>query len=288
MAASCVAVANAQGPHDKNLQAVDPFQFFDQFLGKETATDREAVKGVKISRREETQAGAAALQSFLTLLKQRGTKVRKDGADVRYIQRLVARIQPLMENVRRYPAIQIRVVETEDTDARSFPGGTIVISKGLIEFCESEAALVGVLGHELSHIDRGHQLNALKRWKLAEQSFTKPSPAAMMSAGGMMARLFTQPFRPDEETEADEDGARWAWQLGYEPMELAKVFHRLHQRDADQPNFKPSFLQSHPFHKDRYQAIAKQSDALKRQRPKAKYHIGTGNLRRRTAWNGKH
>ena len=259
------AVAQDQRPPNQP-RTIDPFQFLDQFLGKETDQDRQAIDNVKISRREETQAGAAALQNFLTQVKQRGITVRETGKDVNYIQSLVSKLRPLMKNARRYRTIQVYVVETDDTDAKSFPGGVIVVSKGLIDFCQSEDALVGVLGHELSHIDRAHQLHMLKRWKLAQQSFTQSSPARMMSASGMMARLFMQPFRPEEESQADADGARWAWQLGYDPMQLANVFQRLHQRDAGRPNLKPSFLQSHPFHQDRYQAIAKQAGELKRQR----------------------
>ena len=90
-----------------------------------------------------------------------------------------------------------------------------------------------------------------------------------------------RPFRPHEESEADADGAKWAWQLGYEPMQLARLFQRLQQRDAGQANLKPSFLRSHPIHADRFQAITQQANQLKTQTPEAKYYVGIENLRER-------
>ena len=39
------------------------------------------------------------------------------------------------------------------------PGGTLIFFRGILDFAGSEAALVGVIGHELSHLDHGHQLN---------------------------------------------------------------------------------------------------------------------------------
>jgi hypothetical protein len=35
-----------------------------------------------------------------------------------------------------------------------------------------------------------------------------------------MMRIWMQPFRPEFEAEADEDGARWAYLAGYDPREF--------------------------------------------------------------------
>jgi predicted Zn-dependent protease len=263
------------------IPLTDPDEFFDRFLGSDTEDDREELKKVEISRREETRAGAAALESFLAQLKHQGISVEKRGSNVQYVERLVAELRPLMKNARRYPKIQVWVADTDETDAKSFPGGSVIISRGLIDYCESEAALVGILGHELAHIDRGHQLNHLRRWKLAQKSFTSGFDLnRMLAASSMMAKMFMRPFQPEEESEADQDGARWAFQLGYDPMELALVFLSLHERDGRQPNFVPSFLRSHPFHVDRYRAMLKQSQTMKLQNPEVDLYIGRKNLQK--------
>ena len=43
----------------------------------------------------------------------------------------------------------------------------------------------------------------------------------------------------------------------------------------------PSFMQSHPFHRDRYVAILKQTDMLKAKAPRTKLYIGKRNLAER-------
>ena len=184
-----------------------------------------------------------------------------------------------MKNKNRYRKIQVLIADTGDTDARSFPGGSIVVYRGVIEFCESEAALTGILGHELAHIDRGHQLYHLRRWKLMQLSFNSGFDSKkMMDMGGMFAKMFTRPFRPEEETQADQDGARWAFELGYDPAKMASMFQRLHRRDRNKPDFAPVFFRSHPYHDDRYRAILKQSDLMKGKEESHKLYVGKKNI----------
>ena len=260
----------------------NPEDFLERMFGKESDAERQAIEKVSISQREEYQAGRMAWEAFRTQLKARGVSLEKNGRDVEYIKQLVRRLRPLMKNSRRYRRIEVFVADTRDTDARSFPGGWIVVSRGLIDFCESEAAMVGVLGHEISHIDRGHQLYHLRRWKLANQTLSGPvDPNRMLTAGSLMTKMFMQPFRPEEETQADEDGARWAFELRYDPIELARVFSSLQERDRGRPEFMPSFLRSHPVHEDRFRAITMLSTTLKKQDSSIKLYIGRENLKRR-------
>ena len=277
---TCTPASAQPGPQAIPLE--DPFEIFDRFLGRDDADDQEALNRITVSIREEMQFGRQVLEPFLKQLKQQKLKVRDTGKDVEYLNRLVMQLRPHMKNSRRYRKIRILVVETDQTDARSFPGGTVVMTTGMLEFSETEAALVGVMGHELSHIDRGHQLDILKRMKLAQQSFTHPTPESLLSMSRSMTRLFARPFRPEQESEADEDAANWAFSLGYDAMELARIFKRLHDRDAHLPDFRPGFLRSHPFHIDRFNAIQQQVTALERAHPeKSHKYIGRENLKRR-------
>ena len=277
-------VAPGQFPPAQNpANIADPLQILGRFLGEENEADRQAIAAIKISRHEENQVGNKVLKAFLNQIKQRKIPIQTDGREVAYLQSLVTQLKPLMQHSRRYRKISIYVIDTDDTDAKSFPGGSIAVARGLIDFCESEAALVGVLGHELSHIDRAHQLQMIKRWKFAQRSFQQPSLERMMSVSNLMARSFMRPFRPHEESEADADGAKWAWQLGYDPMQLAHLFKRLQQRDAGQQDLKPSFLRSHPIHADRFQAIAKLANQWKSKDRQASFYVGIENLRKRIA-----
>lgn len=262
----------------------DPDRFFEQFFGGDREADREALAKIEIPSREERQIGARGVEAFLDDLKQRGIETKTRGADVDYVRALVDALRPHMRNAARYRTIRVTIAETSATDARSFPGGNLVVFRGMLEFAESEAALAGVLGHELSHLDCGHQLYDARRMKLAEQTFsggTGFSPQDFFRSGTLLMNSFMRPFRPEEETEADEDGARWAYAAGYDPREMAALFLRLHERDGNQPNGLPGFLRTHPYHIDRHEAVLTLYDELQRQDPKPELYIGRQNITRR-------
>ncbi len=180
--------------------------------------------------------GSRRSKAFLAELREKNIRILSRGPEVAYLQSLVADLKPFMHNADRYRTISVLVADTPETDARCFPGGTIIIFRGMLGAVQSEAALVSVLGHELSHIDHGHQLRNLKSLKLAQQTFTAP-PAAMdwqrmMSNTMFLAQSFARPFRPEEESEADADAVKWTYRLGYDPREFAKLFLRM-EKEGD-------------------------------------------------------
>lgn len=263
----------------------NPQEFMEKFLGKETAEDRQALENVPISPKDEQRIGSEMLKGYLAELEQRGTPVLQSGKEVEYLRKLVELIRPQLKNHRRYRQIDIYLADGSQTDARSFPGGSLVFFRGMLDFAESEAALVGVVGHELSHLDHGHQLGPAKRMKLAQQGFSGQggnfSYDKMMQSGALMMRTFARPFHPEEEAEADADGVRWCYRAGYDPRQMADLFLRLHRRDGVQAAAPFNFFQTHPYHRDRYEAVLRQDRDLQRGEPRDDLYIGRTNLERR-------
>ncbi len=267
--------------------ANDPDKFFEQMFGKPTAEEEEPLKKVKISLREEREFGQPQVEAFLAQLKEQGLGVVRKGKDVEYLKRLVETVRPFMKNAKRYEKLSLYVVDSPRVDARSFPGGTLFFFKGLLSQAESEAALVGIVGHELSHLDRGHILMPLKRARVMEQTLSGDEagfdPRKFFAAGTTMMRLMSRPFRPEDESEADRDGAAWAYRAGYDPREMAALFERLHQRDNDPKVPFASFFRTHPYSDERSAAILGQFDELQKQDPQESLYRGKENLTRRIA-----
>lgn len=289
-----VAAKDRVKPRDKESRekAAEPAaisfdaDLIENFLGGSQEEDQQTLAAIEIAPKEEKRFGDEAAEAYLKTLRSRGIRVVGRGAEIDYLRKLVATLQPMLRNAERYRNVRLHLADSSEIDARSFPGGTIVVFRGLIDFAESEAALVGVLGHELSHFDRGHQLVSLKRVKLAQKTFGgKQSfdPEQMLSAGGQMARLFGRPFRPEDEAQADEDGAVWAFRAGYDPREMAKLFLRLDERKpaGDKARFMPALLRTHPFSLDRHRAIIAQTEKLIADSPDAPLYAGRTNLARR-------
>ncbi len=138
----------------------DPEKFLEQFLGPDLPEQKEKLDNIAVPWEDERRFGQQACAAFLAELRRKQIRVVSRGPEVAYLRSLVAELQPLMQNSHRYRTITVLVAETPDADARCFPGGTLIILRGMLAAAQSEATLVAVLGHELSHIDHGHQLRS--------------------------------------------------------------------------------------------------------------------------------
>lgn len=157
----------------------------------------------------------------------------------------------------------------------------MIFYRGMLNFAENEAALIGIIGHELSHLDHGHQLYDAKRAKLMQSTFNDGngfSPDQFFRSGAMLMRSFSKPFRPEDESVADKSGAVWAYELGYDPREMAKLLLRMHERDRGAKANLPTFLRTHPYHLDRYRALMERFKQLQADAPNDNLYLGVENL----------
>lgn len=263
----------------------DPQVFLDQLFGRDQEVDRRALAEVPVSRKEESQYGERAFQAFQNELKRAKIRIVRRGREVEYLERLVRTVRPQMQNHDRYPNIRVYFADAPCPEARCFPGGTLVFFRGLLQHAPSEAALVGVIGHELSHLDRGHLLEPIRRVKLAQSTFSNPagfSPDRFLQNGTMLMKMFMRPFRPEDEAQADQDGTTWAYSLDYDPREMAALFLEFNKREPAFRAMMPEFLRTHPYPMDRHDAVICQYDVLQKASPKLGLYIGRENLRRRT------
>jgi beta-barrel assembly-enhancing protease len=263
-------------------------QYFESFaanagpmapmFGKLTREQLEKLEQVKISFADENQFGQRILDAFLQQLKQSKVAVLQQGKDVTYLRQLLKTLKPRMRKSDRYKQLEVRVIESDSSDAFSIPGGRLLVTRGLLESANSEAAVVGVLAHELSHLDREHQLIPLKQSKLVNQPLDFQDRMLWI---GLMVR----PNRPEQEAEADGDATRWMMEVGYDPRELAKLLSSWDQQQnqvAPWLQFVPGFVKSHPDAGKRAQAVLSDATMLDRQFPQAQY-VGVENLRTRTS-----
>ncbi|MDX1929444.1 MAG: M48 family metallopeptidase [Pirellulaceae bacterium] len=263
-------------------------QFFDNFasnagpmapmFGKLSPEQLEKLEQVKITFADENQFGQRILDAFLQQLKQYKVAVAQQGKDVTYLRQLLKTLKPRMRHADRYKQLDVRVIDSESTDAFSIPGGRLLVTRGLLESATSEAAVVGVLAHELSHLDREHQLIPLKQSKLANQPLDFQDRM-------MWIALMVRPNRPEQESEADGDATRWMMESGYDPRELAKLLNSWDQQQnqvAPWLQFVPGFVKSHPDAGKRVQDVLGVAAKLDGNFPQAKY-VGVENLRSRTS-----
>ena len=240
-------IAVAQDPADALRSMFEKFgqqseQFMPGLFSELTPAQMAELEKVPVSKREEADFGAQVLKNYEATLRSQNQTLTREGNDVKYLAQLVSDMRPNMTNAKRYPRIDIALVDTESIDAYSIPGGHLVFTTGLMKNVQSEAELVGVICHEFSHLDRGHQLLPLKQSKRSN---------TMMDFRSSMQWIATtaKPYRPEFESQADADAVRWMLAAGYDARELARLLIRWDVRQEQQAGWTkmiPSFARSHP------------------------------------------
>lgn len=274
-------IALGQNPAEAFQEMFDRFAkqsnaFMPGFFGELSDEQLETLSRVQVSTAEEQKFGKQVIDRFADDCKKKGITLTEDGKDVDYLQELCRSLKSEMKNRKRYTKLDVRIIENDSADAFSIPGGRILVTRGLLDTVESEAAIVGVLGHELSHLDRGHQLLPLKHSKLTSRSIDFRDQMDWMMV------LF-KPFRPEFETQADSDSVQWMMKLQYDAKELSKLLNSWDQRqDRQMPwmNFIPGFVKSHPDAGKRAQRVLELSTDLRKRYPQANY-VGVRNLKLR-------
>lgn len=128
------------------------------------------------------------------------------------------------------------VIDTDDFNAFSTPGGYVLISRGLLDQMRNESELAGVLAHEIAHVVRKHHLAALQTSmrNSAMSDFNEYIRAPSGIAGefadvlvGAGKEMFVRGLDRGDEYEADRMGVVIAARAGYSPYGLGGVLQTL-------------------------------------------------------------
>lgn len=155
------------------------------------------------------------------------------------------------------------VIESEDINAFSAPGGYVLITKGLYQKLQNEAQLAGVLGHEIAHITKKHQLKVLQKQQLLGYGASRLS--MILAKDNQLAKkaidsgaeISARSLDKEAEFEADRMGMVLATRAGYEPYGLAEVLQTIAQTNKTD-NSVALLFKTHPHPDER---LAKLGDS---------------------------
>jgi len=227
------------------VPAFAQFGGFD--IGKALDIGKKAMQASKdFTQEEEIQIGDAATASFLG-----ASPLHKDANLQRYVNR-VGKWLALHSDRPDLPWT-FAVIDTETINAFALPGGSILVSSGLLKRLGSEAELAGVLAHEVAHVVKKHQITAIQsaaKGSLAKSIGTEIASDRIGSRGGAAGQMvkpfaldiagnlikdgfFLRPLDRSLEYEADQLAIVIAARSGYDPYGLVASLQMLAQHKGE-------------------------------------------------------
>ena len=228
----------------------------------------------EFSTEEEIALGEGITSGFL------GAAPLHDDANLqRYVNRVGRWVA--MHSDRADLPWSFGVIRGDTLNAFAMPGGTVLVSHGLLKRLANESELAGVLAHEIAHVVKKHQLAAIQSsmssdaWAdIAKEGAGQAIGRRGGDAFGLKSKLsnagvdlvkngvFLRPLDRSMEYDADRLAVLLAARAGYDPYGLVAVLQLLGQSEPD--NSGASILDTHPAAGDRLAELERYLPTLER------------------------
>ncbi len=227
--------------------------------------NRDVSKGVNFySIPKEIALGKQLAQQVIAT-----NRVINDPVISEYVNRLC---QNLARNSDAKIPLNSTVIQGEQVNALSLPGGYLFVNTGLILAARSEAELAGALAHEIGHIAARHGTRQATKQELASLSSVPlifvggwAGVGARQAAGAMIPMSYLK-FSRAFESDADLLGLEYMYKAGYDPNGLVDIFEKINSMELRKTGAVSKLFSDHPATGDRIIAIQKDiQDLLKGQ-----------------------
>jgi predicted Zn-dependent protease len=162
------------------------------------------------------------------------------------------------------------ILDSDEINALSTPGGLIFITRGLLRCCRNEDAVAAVLAHEIGHVEFKHGLQAIKKSRITSALLIIGTESAKTFGGEDLANLtktfegsitditstmINNGYSRGFERQADMAAVTILKRVGYNPDGLVDMLKEMEKR------LKPGgldFAKTHPSPESRIADIQKQ------------------------------
>jgi hypothetical protein len=162
---------------------------------------------------------------------------------------------------------QFTVLQGDDVNAFSIPGGYIYFYEGLIKYAESDDELAGVVAHEIAHASFRHvatlrreasKLDVIQIPLILVAILTGGAAAQGALLGGtLVGTALTSGWSVKAEQAADYGGFQYMRKSRYNPVGLLTFMERLAYDDRNKAQFDWGIFQTHPPSRERAQVLVR-------------------------------
>lgn len=223
----------------------------------------------------EDQMVSMSLTSYSSFLKE--NKLSTDAVNKQRIKNVGAKISKAVEQYLATNGLQDQIanfqwefnlVASNEPNAWCMPGGKVVFYEGILPYCQNDAGIAVVMGHEIAHAVAHHSNERMSQQALIQYGQAAATEilghdqsdarkAILAAAIGMGTNVgITLPFSRKHEYEADHLGLIFMAMAGYDPNEAVAFWTRMANASTGK---QPEFLSTHPADTKR---IAKLKEAI--------------------------
>jgi beta-barrel assembly-enhancing protease len=147
-------------------------------------------------------------------------------------------------------SLKIHIIRKDEVNAFALPNNHLVVYTGLILECNNQAALQGIIGHEIAHIQKNHVMKKLSK----EIGLTVLLSATTGGKGGHILSEITKVLSSTAydrtlEKEADLTSVDYLMNANINPEKLADFMFELAQQGQSVAQL--SWIATHPESEDR-------------------------------------
>ena len=154
-----------------------------------------------------------------------------------------------------------KIIEKDEVNAVSLPGGFVYIFRGLIDFVDNDDQLAAVIAHEIGHIAARHSVKKLQ--SIYSYSFLTllavqaGQPGLAQGIDMAFASVFFQYSREDEFL-ADQLSVKYLSKAGYDPSETVAFLKKIRRKQEREPSRQYSYWRTHPYVSQRIAAVRRE------------------------------
>jgi Zn-dependent protease with chaperone function len=162
-------------------------------------------------------------------------------------------VNSIADNLRRERArpdinYTFKIIDTDDINAFSLPGGFIYLNFGLLNFVNSDDELAGVMGHEMGHVERRHVVTLpakAQALNLIIGILSIFSPF-LYRFGGLIGSAALYKISRADELQADQYGLMLMTRAGYDPDAMVTFMQRLEAEYGAHGSIIDKYFEDHP------------------------------------------
>ena len=217
-----------------------------------------------ITPEQEYYIGRTVAATVLT-----GYKPRSAEALNGYLNTVGQTLAQFSERPETFGGYHFLALDSDEINAFAAPGGLILVTKGLLQCCQTEDELAAVLAHEVGHVEKLHGLRAIKTGRLnsaltilaveagknlAGEQLAEVTQAFDESINDITTTLMNSGYSRKLEYEADAAGVAILRRAGYQPGALVAMLENM---EKNWDSSRHDFAATHPPPADRIAQLGK-------------------------------